>query len=93
MLVKHLVVMLCRCMIQISPVSVRAARAILRWSMRDLERESGVAFSTINAIENEKRARSAYPTTLQALADAFARHGVELFAPPRAGARLIAPDA
>lgn len=75
-------------MTDLTPAGLRAARAILQWKLIDLERESGVAFSTIHAIEAGKRAPQS--KTAEALISAFAAHGVELLPPPQAGARLRA---
>lgn len=63
----------------------------LYWlTMRDLARESTVAFSTIYLIENGKRS---VPTgddpTPDKIIATFAAHGVEMFPMPRAGARRM----
>lgn len=70
------------------PESLRAARAILKWTMRDLARESTVAFSTVYLIENGKRdALSGEDPIAAKIVATFAAHGVEILPPPRAGAR------
>jgi transcriptional regulator with XRE-family HTH domain len=68
-----------------TPAALRAARALLGWSMRDLARESGVGASTINAIENGRRERAAYPATVAKLIATFAAHGVAIMPPPADG--------
>jgi len=73
----------------LTPEAMRAARAILHWSMRHLAEQSGVGVATINAIENGRPCRAA---TAQSLVATFARHGVEVLPAPRAGARLIDPS-
>jgi transcriptional regulator with XRE-family HTH domain len=69
----------------LTPAACRAARALLKWSTRDLARESGVAFTTINRIEAGAEPRAATAQKIQA---AFARFGVRLVAPPETGAVL-----
>ena len=70
----------------LSPASLRAARAILKWTLQDLERASGVAFSTIHKIEQGERTPQA--ATAAKLIAAFTAAGVEVFGPPKDGARL-----
>lgn len=73
---------------QLTPEAMRAARAILKWTMRDLARESGVGLATINALENEQRTRAAQAATAAKIVASFIRHGVDILPPPHAGARL-----
>ena len=63
----------------------RAARAILRWSQRDLAQHAGVSNVTVHSFEAEQRA----PTraTLDVIQRAFERAGVEFDLDGR-GARL-----
>jgi len=68
---------------RLTPASCRAGRALARWSVRDLARESGVAFTTVNRIEG---GASPQAGTVQRLLEAFSRAGVELTGD---GARLI----
>ncbi len=79
-------------MAELTPESLRAARALLRWSMKDLQERSGVAFSTINAIENGKRERAPYAATMEKLAAALTSHGIELLGDDRPGARVSDPE-
>ena len=60
---------------RITPRQCRAARGLLRWTVRKLAEESGVTFRTIVDFENEKRLP--INATLQALQAAFERGGVE----------------
>lgn len=76
----------------LTPPAMRAARGILKWTMRDLARESSVGLATVNAIENDQRSRAPQAATAERIVDAFARHGVEVLPSPRAGARLIDPS-
>jgi transcriptional regulator with XRE-family HTH domain len=72
-------------MAKLTPEACRAGRAILKWSMRDLAAESGVAWTTINQLENGKPVRA---STEERLAEAFAAHGVEITNGDGTGARL-----
>ena len=69
----------------LSPEAMRAARAILKWSMRDLADRSGVSLPTINAAENGRGMREA---TRDAIVAAFAAHGVEILNGDAPGARM-----
>ena len=65
----------------------RAGRALLKWSTRELARRAGIAFTTINQIENGAPFRR---STAEKLIGAFAAHGVELLDSGGPGARLRA---
>ncbi len=70
----------------VTPEACRAARALLKWSMRDLAEHSGVAWTTVNRIEAGTAARDA---TAEKIVAAFAAHGVEIVAADdRTGALL-----
>lgn len=69
----------------LTPEAMRAARALLKWTMRDLAEKSGVSLPTINAAENGRQQRDA---TTAALVDAFAAHGVEILNGDAPGARM-----
>lgn len=72
---------------EVTPEGCRAARAILKWSMRDLAERSGVAWTTINRLEGGASARDA---TAAKIAAAFEAEGVELVADDdRTGAVLV----
>lgn len=73
----------------LTPENLRAARAFLGWSMRDLEEHSGVSRQTINALEGAKRKRAPYADTVDTLVSTFAAHGVEILPPPMDGVRRI----
>lgn len=77
---------------QLTPAALRAARALLDWSRADLSRESGVGASTINAIENGRRERAAYPATVAKLIATFAEHGVAIRPPPADGVVRVPRD-
>ena len=69
----------------ITPESLRAARAFLKWTQRDLETNSGVNRQTINDIENGRRKRAPLAGTTELLIATFAAHGVAFMPPPADG--------
>lgn len=69
----------------LTPESLRAGRALLKWTMRDLATHSGVSLPTINAAENGRPPRDA---TRDALIATFAAHGVEILNGDSPGARM-----
>lgn len=75
-------------MAKLTPEACRAARALLRWTMRDLSREANVALTTVHQFENGLRA-SIRRVTEEKLTGAFAREGVEIINKSGTGARLL----
>lgn len=72
---------------QLTPEGCRAARAILKWSMRELAERSRVAWTTINRLEAGAAARG---STAAKIIAAFDAEGVELTADSeRTGATLV----
>jgi transcriptional regulator with XRE-family HTH domain len=69
----------------LTPEAMRAGRALLKWTMRDLASKSGVGLVTINAIENGRPYRDGTAETLVAT---FASHGVDLLNGDAPGARM-----
>jgi PAS domain S-box-containing protein len=59
----------------LTPMQIRAGRAMLQWTLDDLSRESGVSVSSIRRIEGEGE-RSTRPTSLSAIRQALERHGL-----------------
>ncbi len=70
----------------LTPEAMRAARALLKWTMRDLATRSGVGLVTINAIENGRPYREG---TGEKIVATFAAHGVEILDGDAPGARII----
>ncbi len=71
----------------VTPEACRSGRALLKWSMRDLADQSGIAWTTINRLEAGAEARAG---TAAKIIAAFAAHGVELVADDeRTGAMLV----
>lgn len=76
----------------ITPNSLRAARAFLGWSMRDLEEKSGVARRTIAEIESRDdpavdlgKVRKVRPATVDKIVATFAAHGLAFMPGPADG--------
>ena len=65
---------------------IRAARALLRWSGKDLADKSGLGFSTLMRLEVLDGVPSAQATTLEAIQKAFEKAGVEFIGSPSDGA-------
>ena len=74
----------------LNPEACRAARALLRWSMRDLAKAAGVSLETVLRVE--QGGGPFKPETLAKLCDAFAAEGVDLVVQAtRSGAVLNHP--
>lgn len=76
----------------ITPNSLRAARAFLGWTTRDLEQHSGVGRRTINEIESRDdptvdpaKVRTVRPATVEKIVATFAAHGLAFMPPPSDG--------
>ena len=74
----------------LTPTSSRAARGILKWSIRDLAKRAGVSPATVHLIEAGEREPQAL--TVGKLIAAFTSAGVELLPPPADGARRRADE-
>ncbi len=72
-------------MAKLTPEANRAARAILKWSVRDLADAAGIAFSTVHLFEKTGKASG---TTVEKIVDAFARNNVEITNGAGTGARM-----
>lgn len=73
----------------LNPEACRAARALLRWSMRDLAKAAGVSLETVLRVE--QGGGPFKPETLGKLCAAFAARRVDLVVEPaRSGAVLNA---
>jgi transcriptional regulator with XRE-family HTH domain len=73
-------------MATLTPEANRAARAILKWSVRDLANQAGIAFSTVHRFETTGAANEA---TKEKIKLAYAAHGVEITNGDYTGARLL----
>ena len=75
-------------MAELTPEANRAARAILKWSVRDLAGHAGIAFSTVHRFETTGAATD---TTKEKIKAAYAAHDVEITNGDYTGARLRLP--
>lgn len=73
-------------MAKLTPEANRAARAILKWSLRDLAEHAELAFSTVHLFEKNGTASEATVAKIKA---AFAKNNVEITNGEGTGARLI----
>jgi len=65
---------------------IRAARALLRWSGKDLAEKTGLGFSTLMRLEVLDGVPSAQAKTLENIQKAFEKAGVEFIGTPEEGA-------
>ena len=65
---------------------IRAARALLRWSGKDLAEKTGLGFSTLMRLEVLDGVPSAQAKTLETIQKAFEKAGVEFIGTPENGA-------
>jgi transcriptional regulator with XRE-family HTH domain len=65
---------------------IRAARALLRWSGRDLAEKTGLGFSTLMRLEVLDGVPSAQAKTLETIQRAFEKAGIEFIGSPEEGA-------
>jgi transcriptional regulator with XRE-family HTH domain len=62
---------------KITSAQIRAARALLNWSARQLSQYSGVSLSTIHRAESAEAVPSVHEQTLAAIKASLERSGVE----------------
>jgi len=65
---------------------IRAARALLRWSGKDLAEKTGLGFSTLMRLEVLDGVPSAQAKTLENIQKAFEKAGIEFIGTPDDGA-------
>ena len=65
---------------------IRAARALLRWSGKDLAEKTGLGFSTLMRLEVLDGVPSAQAKTLETIQRAFEKAGIEFIGSPESGA-------
>jgi transcriptional regulator with XRE-family HTH domain len=73
-------------MAALTPEANRAARAMFKWSVRDLAQNAGIAFSTVHRFE---MTGSATERTKEKIKAAYATHGVEITNGDYTGVRLL----
>jgi len=64
---------------------IRAARALLRWSGKDLAERTGLGFSTLMRLEVLEGVPSAQAKTLETIQKAFENAGIEFIGTPEDG--------
>ena len=65
---------------------IRAARALLRWSGKDLAEKTGLGFSTLMRLEVLDGVPSAQAKTLETIQSVFEKAGIEFIGSPENGA-------
>ena len=65
---------------------IRAARALLRWSGKDLAEKTGLGFSTLMRLEVLDGVPTAQAKTLETIQKAFEKAGIEFIGSPEEGA-------
>lgn len=65
---------------------IRAARALLRWSGKDLAAKTGLGFSTLMRLETLEGVPGAQAKTLEAIQKTFEEAGIEFIGTPDSGA-------
>ena len=70
----------------LSSAQIRAARALLRWSGKDLAERTGLGFSTLMRLEVLEGVPSAQAKTLETIQKAFEKAGIEFIGTPEEGA-------
>lgn len=65
---------------------IRAARALLRWSGKDLAERTGLGFSTLMRLEVLEGVPNAQAKTLDTIQKTFEAAGVEFIGSPEKGA-------
>lgn len=73
-------------MADLTPEANRAARAILKWSVRELAEHAGIAFTTVHRFETTGVATE---TTKDKIKAAYAARNVEITNGDGTGARLV----
>lgn len=77
-------------MARLTGAACRAARALLKWSMRDLVEASGISLPTVLKLENDGTVSEETADKIRA---AFERQGVEITNGDGTGARLLFEEA
>ena len=66
----------------ITGLQIRAARAILRWTVRDLAKISGLSFPTVNRLEQEDGIPAGRSQSLSDIQKALEAAGIEFIGNP-----------
>ena len=70
----------------ITSAQIRAGRAMLNWSRKDLAEKSGLSFASMMRLESFEGVPSSNFKTLEAIKMTFEREGIEFIGTPESGA-------
>jgi transcriptional regulator with XRE-family HTH domain len=70
----------------ITSAQIRAARAMLDWSRKDLAEQSGLSFASMMRLESFDGVPSSNFKTLDSIQKAFEKAGIEFIGTPESGA-------
>jgi transcriptional regulator with XRE-family HTH domain len=78
----------------ITSAQIRAARAMLKWSGKDLAARTGLGFSTLMRLESLEGVPSTHAKTLEVIENTFNKAGIEFVGSPDdgPGVRLFSKD-
>ena len=65
---------------------IKAGRALIGWTARDLAAKAEIGFSTLIRLESEEGVPSSNVRTLEAIKKAFEEAGIEFIGTPESGA-------
>ncbi len=65
---------------------IKAARALIGWTARELAQRAEIGFSTLIRLESEEGVPSSNVRTLEAIKKAFEDAGIEFIGTPESGA-------
>ncbi len=73
---------------------IRAARAMLRWSGKDLAEKTGLGFSTLMRLESLEGVPGTHAKTLETIEKTFEAEGIQFIGTPEdgPGVRLFAKE-
>jgi transcriptional regulator with XRE-family HTH domain len=73
-------------LILITSGQIKAARALLGWTVRDLAAQAEIGFSTLVRLEQADGVPSGHVKTLEAVQSAVEKAGIEFIGTPESGA-------
>jgi transcriptional regulator with XRE-family HTH domain len=73
----------------ITGIQIRAARGILRWTLKDLAEASGVSLPTVQRIELQDGVPNTKAQTLIDIRDALVKAGIEFIGTPENGPGVL----
>ncbi|MFM8608203.1 MAG: helix-turn-helix domain-containing protein, partial [Hyphomicrobiales bacterium] len=67
-------------------LQIRAARVLLKWTIKDLAAASGVSAPTIQRLEQDEGVAAGRMQTIAEIINAFSKSGIEFIGTPENGA-------